>query len=136
MAYFHPSRTYQFETVPQGTIEWFNYPESDPELPALFGARVVLSPGKGHNFHRHPGREELIFVIEGTVEQWVGERCQILHPGDSVLIPAGCVHASFNLTGEEALLVVVLSPVAGDGPLTIEVGDESPWSTIRNPQDS
>jgi len=132
MAYFYPRSTYHLETVEQGLIEWFNYPESDPELPMLFGARVVLSPGLGHNFHRHPGREELIFVIEGTIEQWVDQQCGILKPGDSVLIPAGCVHASFNLTSRDAVLVVVLSPVATGGPLTEEVAHEAPWSTLRN----
>lgn len=131
MAYFHPRSTYHLETVEQGVIEWFNYPESDTDLPKLFGARVVLSPGKGHNFHRHPGREELIFVITGTIEQWVDRKSHILEPGDSVLIPAGCVHASFNLTSEDAVLVVVLSPVELDGPLTEEVAHESPWSTLR-----
>lgn len=132
MAYFHPRSTYHSETVEQGVIEWFNYPNSDDDLPMLFGARVVLTPGKGHNFHRHPGREELIFVIEGTVEQWVDQDCQILEPGDAVLIPAGCVHASFNLSAKDAVLVVVLSPVSIDQPLTEEVAHESPWSTLRN----
>jgi quercetin dioxygenase-like cupin family protein len=25
-----------------------------------------LIPGKGHNFHKHPGQEEVIFVVEVT----------------------------------------------------------------------
>ena len=45
--------------------------------PATTGAKdlvvieVTLEPGCGHNFHKHPGQEEVIYVVAGAVEQWV-----------------------------------------------------------------
>ena len=45
-------------------------------------------PGKGHDFHRHPGQEEVIYVLEGTIEQWVESESRTLTAGDAVVIPA------------------------------------------------
>ena len=58
---------------------------------------VTLSPGKGHDFHKHPDQEEVILCVAGSVEQWVDREKRILGPGDSAFIPAGVVHASFNV---------------------------------------
>ena len=40
--------------------------------------RAVLPAGECHNFHHHPELEEAIYVLEGEVEQWVGEEKQLL----------------------------------------------------------
>ena len=32
---------------------------------------VSLEPGQSHDFHRHPGQEEMIIVKSGQVEQWL-----------------------------------------------------------------
>ena len=32
---------------------------------------VTLQPGAGHPFHRHPDQEEIIWVREGRIEQWL-----------------------------------------------------------------
>ena len=31
-------------------------------------------PGRAHAFHTHPGQEEVIFVLEGRIEQWIERR--------------------------------------------------------------
>ena len=54
--------------------------------------------GEGHNFHKHPDQEEVIYVIEGSIEQWLEDKRQELNAGDSVFIPADVVHASFNIS--------------------------------------
>lgn len=33
--------------------------------------QVEVFPGKGHNFHQHPGQEEVIHIIDGSLEQWL-----------------------------------------------------------------
>jgi quercetin dioxygenase-like cupin family protein len=55
-----------------------------------------LIPGKGHNFHKHPGQEEVMFVVSGRIEQWIDKEKRILGPGDSAFIPPGVVHATFK----------------------------------------
>ncbi|MEZ4772008.1 MAG: cupin domain-containing protein [Bacteroidia bacterium] len=93
---------------------------------------VNIKPGKGHNFHKHPLQEEVIYVIEGKIEQWVGEEKRYLTPGESVFIPADKVHASFNAGTTDAKLLAILSPCVGEeGYDLVEVYDQAPWNGLR-----
>ena len=58
---------------------------------------VTISPGGGHAFHRHPDQEEIIWVREGRVEQWLEQDKRELGPGEAVHIPKDVVHASFTV---------------------------------------
>jgi quercetin dioxygenase-like cupin family protein len=94
---------------------------------------VELQPGGGHDFHRHPGQEEIIIVKEGTITQFVGEESATLTAGDSVFVPEGTVHASFNEAEQTAFLQVVLSPSLGGetGYGVEDVAGQEPWSSLR-----
>jgi quercetin dioxygenase-like cupin family protein len=94
---------------------------------------VLLAPGKGHDFHKHPDQEEMIIVTAGRIEQWIDRESHELGPGDSVYIDADVVHASFNTGSEDARLQVVLGPAMGDGGYElVDVSGEAPWSTLRS----
>ena len=43
---------------------------------------VTLSPTGGHNFHKHPQQEEVIYVIEGEIEQWLDGKSE--HSGRGI----------------------------------------------------
>jgi quercetin dioxygenase-like cupin family protein len=93
---------------------------------------VILHPGQGHNFHKHPDQEEVICVVEGRIEQWLESTPQELGPGEAVFIPADIVHASFNVGSGPAKLMVVLAPCVGEsGYVAVEVADQAPWNTLR-----
>ena len=107
-------------------------------VPALGAKHLVvmdveLHPGGGHDFHRHPGQEEVIIVKQGEITQFVGEESTTLRAGDSALVPEGTVHASFNDSEETAFLQVVMSPsVGGETGYGLEdVADQEPWSSLR-----
>lgn len=128
--FFLNKETQKVETVDQGINTWINYPNS--VTPGLFAAKAEIACGKGHNFHCHPGREELIFVMQGTIEQWIGESCKILSPGDAVVIPAGLAHASFNAGEDSAVLFVALTPTQlDDAPLAEDLSNLEPWNKLR-----
>jgi quercetin dioxygenase-like cupin family protein len=119
------------EVLDWGTLGWLSHP------PAT-GARqltvidVHLTPGGGHNFHKHPDQEEVIFVVEGKVEQWLEQQKQILQPGDSVFIPADMVHASFNVGTGNAHLLAILGPCVGEiGYELVDMSGEAPWHNLR-----
>lgn len=106
--------------------------------PATTGAKdlvvieVTLEPGCGHNFHKHPGQEEVIYVVAGAVEQWVGRESTTLRPGDGVFIGADMVHASFNTGSATAKLIAILGPSVGaEGYQLVEVYDQEPWASLR-----
>ena len=95
---------------------------------------VTLQPGGGHDFHRHPGQEEIIIVKQGRITQFIEQESTALSPGDSAFVPEGVVHASFNDGDEAAHLQVVISPsLGGDTGYGLEdVSDEEPWESLRS----
>ena len=119
------------EELEWGSLGWISRPAST-ESSDLVVIEVTLKPGFGHNFHKHPSQEEVIYVIEGKIEQWLEKAKQELNAGDSIFIPADVVHASFNVSEEPAKLMVTLGPCVGDmGYELIEVHDYSPWNGLR-----
>jgi quercetin dioxygenase-like cupin family protein len=95
---------------------------------------VELQQGGGHDFHRHPGQEEIILVKQGEIMQFLGEESATLRPGDSVFVPEGAVHASFNDAEETAYLQVVIAPSLGGetGYGLEDVSGEEPWASLRS----
>jgi len=115
-----------------GSLGWCSRP-ADTRAEKLVVIEVTLAPGGGHAFHKHPGQEEVIYVIDGQVEQWREDERRMLGPGDSVFLPAGTVHASFNNSHSDAKLLAILSPAMNeeDGYEVVEVADEAPWNGLR-----
>jgi quercetin dioxygenase-like cupin family protein len=93
--------------------------------------RVDINPGGGHNFHRHPELEEIIYVIEGTAEQWVDREKRLLTPGQIAHIPRDIVHATFNPTDQRLVILAILSPAKHQGPFLVDVYEEEPWRSLR-----
>ena len=93
---------------------------------------ATFLPGKCHDFHRHPGQEEVIYVLDGTIEQWVESEKRLLGPGEAAIIPASVVHASFNDGSEPARILAILSPSVGEEGYGVEdVSGEEPWRGLR-----
>jgi quercetin dioxygenase-like cupin family protein len=93
---------------------------------------VNFDPGKGHNFHKHPDQEEVVLVLSGRIEQWIDRETHILGPGDSAFIPAGVVHASFNVGDGPAKIAAILGPCVGpEGYEAVDVASEVPWNSLR-----
>ena len=53
-------------------------------------------PGVGAATHTHDF-EELITVVAGTAEVWLGEQRQVIGPGTTVFIPTGVAHGFINV---------------------------------------
>jgi quercetin dioxygenase-like cupin family protein len=120
------------ETVPPGkTHHWYCKPGMVADTNLMF-VRARLEPGAAHRFHYHPHMEEILYVLSGTAEQWVEREKRILGPGDALYLPPQIIHGTYNI-GKDALeFLAVLSPAKSDGPVTIEVGDEEPWKSLRS----
>jgi quercetin dioxygenase-like cupin family protein len=58
-------------------------------------SRVDFAPGAAFPRHRHPG-EEIIYVIEGSIEYEVEGKPVTVKAGGVLFIPAGTVHAAKN----------------------------------------
>jgi quercetin dioxygenase-like cupin family protein len=114
-----------------GTIGWRCRPANTGSK-HLVVMDVTLEPGEGHDFHRHPGQEEMIIVKAGRVTQYLERESTQLGVGDSVYIDEDVVHASFNDGDATAHLQVVIGPSLGDeGYGLVDVSSEEPWASLR-----
>lgn len=97
----------------------------------LLMVRANMEPGRSHPFHSHPTREELIYVLSGTAEQWVGEQKKILRPGDMAFIPMGEIHGTWNVGDDMLVFLAILSPAKADDPAIVDHSEEEPWKSLR-----
>jgi quercetin dioxygenase-like cupin family protein len=119
------------EQLAWGTLGWISRPAST-NAKDLVVIEVNFSPGFGHNFHKHPDQEEVIYVVEGEVEQWLEQNKRVLKSGDSVFIPADVVHASFNISDKPVKILAILGPCVTDaGYVSVEMSDQEPWKSLR-----
>lgn len=120
------------ESLDWGSLGWCSRPSSTGAR-QIVAIEVTLAPGGGHAFHKHPNQEEVIYVVDGEVEQWLERERRVMKTGDSVFIPPDTVHASFNTSQHNAKLLAILSPsMGGDtGYQLQEVADQAPWNTLR-----
>lgn len=107
-----------------------------------FCGTLTLGPGDAFNFHYHAAQDEVIYVIDGSMESWVGEDQALLGTGDVMVVPRGTVHACFNTSDRPLHLFIVISPLLADvehewkmsdshGWAMVDVSSEEPWASMR-----
>jgi quercetin dioxygenase-like cupin family protein len=127
---FITSRTAEIELAPWGKHWWL----SKPELTGthqLTLVRVTMRPGSGHDFHYHPAREEIIYVVDGVAEQWVDREKRTLRAGECAFIPEKVVHAIFNTSRKPMTFLAILSPAEAMGPFLVDCYADEPWRDLR-----
>jgi quercetin dioxygenase-like cupin family protein len=127
---FVTSREAEVEELPWGPHEWLAR-AGLTESRLLQLVRVTMPAGKAHRFHRHPEMEELLYVVAGRLEQWVGREKRVLGPGELAHVPIDTVHGSYNVFDRPAVFLAVLSPAACQGPVLIDVSQEEPWRSLE-----
>jgi quercetin dioxygenase-like cupin family protein len=123
------------ETNPWTNNEWLCRPDVVGAEKLLL-VRANMDPGRCHPFHFHPHREEIIYVIYGRAEQWVGREHRILSAGEMAHIPAGTIHATYNPHKEPLVFLAILSPAKlppeqEAAPDPQDVSTQEPWASIR-----
>ena len=123
------------EPCPWTNNEWLCRPDIVAAEKLLL-VRANMAPMHCHPFHFHPHREEIIYVIYGRAEQWVGREYRILGPGEVAHIPPGVVHATYNPHAEPLVFLAMLSPAKLPGDLAAaldphDVSTEEPWTSLR-----
>ena len=120
----------EIERLPGKVHQWYCKPGMVRDTNLMF-VRAHLLPGEAHKFHHHPQMEEILYVLSGSAEQWVEREKRVLRPGDSVYLPPGIVHGTYNI-GEQTLdFLAILTPAKSAGPMTVEVSEQEPWKSLR-----
>ncbi len=110
--------------------EWLCRADVVPNQELLM-VRANMEAGCSHPFHTHPTREEIIYVLSGRAEQWIGPEHRILGPGEMVLIPKGEVHGTYNPFRERLVFLAILSPANAAEPGVVDVSTAEPWASLR-----
>jgi quercetin dioxygenase-like cupin family protein len=131
-ARFVTTREAQTERAPWGKHWWLSRPGLTDST-QLTLVRVTMRPGTGHQFHYHPAREEIIYVVDGVAEQWVDREKRRLKAGDSAFIPENVVHAIHNVSKAPMTFLAILSPAEAKGPFLVDCYDDEPWRSLRTP---
>jgi len=98
----------------------------------LLLVRANMDARRSHPFHQHPTREELIYIVSGKAEQWVGKEHRILKAGEMAFIPQGEVHGTYNPFDEKLVFLAILAPSNAPEPGIVDVSKEEPWASLRN----
>ena len=128
---FFTATTTESDAMPFGVIKWFSRPATTGAK-SLVVLEVTFLPGEGHAFHYHPGQEEILYVLEGTVQQWLEQESKHLVAGDALYVGPDVVHASFNVSNAPVKLLAIVGPAVGDvGYTAVDVFDQVPWKNLR-----
>lgn len=93
-----------------GTITWHVTPDSVEGASSTLG-EVIIKPGAGHDLHAHPESDEVLYIIEGTGIQTVGDQPAFpVRAGDAVWIPKGVIHSTFNTSWRPLRIVATYTP--------------------------
>lgn len=66
------------------------------------------APGTAHKLHRHPGQEEVIYVLEGEGITRTDAGDQRIGPGSFVFVPADTDHATLNVQEDKPMRAVII----------------------------
>lgn len=122
----------EVEYAPWGKHWWLSRPGLT-DTSQLILVRVTMRPGAGHQFHHHPAREEIVYVVDGVAEQWVGPEKRRLKAGECAFIPMKVVHAIHNASRRPMTFLAILSPARAKGPFLVDCYEEEPWRSLRTP---
>ena len=83
---------------------------------------LEMPPGTAAPWHMHPGAQEVLFVIDGSVTVEIeGQGATALKAGEIILIPAEIPHLARNDGGGAARALVTHSRADKDKPFVLAV---------------
>ena len=94
------------EKAAWGSLRWLISAKLDPPSGITLGD-VTINPGQSNPLHLHGNSDEVIYVLSGRCEHWVGKETVILKAGDALRIPPGVPHAAKAL-GQQPMRAVVV----------------------------
>ena len=69
--------------------------------------QLDVPPGGEIPLHIHPGHEEAMIVVEGTLEAIVDDHVEQVGPGDTILAPSDSKHSLTNKSDKPARFIAI-----------------------------
>jgi quercetin dioxygenase-like cupin family protein len=90
----------------------------------------VIEPGAGAPTHFHDAADEVIIVVEGALEMWIGDERRVVGANHTVSLPAGVPHG-FVALGLGSTRILAFLPQAGEAVATTYLDGGPPQSADR-----
>lgn len=81
----------EVQELPWGRMRWSVSRQLHDSTLMSF-ARVTLHAAEQMPRHRHPNCDEILHLLAGEIEHWLGDDSFRMKPGDTLSIPAGFWH--------------------------------------------
>jgi quercetin dioxygenase-like cupin family protein len=122
-----PQRVVRVERTPEreldwGFMQWVCSGTLFPDAQVTVGY-VEMNPGAGNPRHLHPNSDEVLFLIEGSLEHSLGDEVFQMSAGSSIHIPRSVPHGAANHRTVVARMVVAY-PTAQREVVLLEEGQE------------
>jgi quercetin dioxygenase-like cupin family protein len=90
----------------------------------------VIEPGAGAPTHFHDSADEVIVVLDGTLELWIGDERRHVGANHTVSLPAGVPHG-FVAVGPGPATILAFLPQAGEAAKTTYLDGGPPQGADR-----
>jgi quercetin dioxygenase-like cupin family protein len=90
----------------------------------------VVEPGAGAPTHFHNTADEVIVVLEGTLEMWIGDERRLVSANHTVALPAGVPHG-FVAVGPGPARILAFLPQSGEAVATTYLDGGPPQGADR-----
>lgn len=74
-------------------------------------ALLRILPGHKFPSHRHPGSDDVIYILRGRTTFKIGEEEMEVSAGELVVAPEGVPHSAVNSTNEDVEMLVFQAPL-------------------------
>jgi quercetin dioxygenase-like cupin family protein len=90
----------------------------------------VIEPGAGAPTHFHDTADEVIVILEGMLEMWIGDERRLVGPNHTVALPAGVPHG-FVAVGPGPARILAFLPQSGEAAATTYLDGGPPQGADR-----
>ena len=108
MGQMTPADKVLVEDQPWGRLEWMVSGALGNSATMTVG-RCYIRPGEQNPRHYHPNCDEVLHVLQGTIEHSVDGDRITMGAGDTISIPSGALHNARNIGADEAIFVISFS---------------------------
>lgn len=74
---------------------------------SLTVSQVTINPGGEIRLHTHPGHEECMVILNGTLQATMADSVEVVTGGDTIVAPSDVVHGLRNASGEPATFIAI-----------------------------
>ena len=90
----------------------------------------VIEPGAGAPTHFHNTADEVIVVLDGMLEMWIGDERRLVGANHTVALPAGVRHG-FVAVGPDPARILAFLPQSGEAVATTYLEGVPPLGADR-----